>query len=140
MLLTENTSKAGSKQEQCQDTQLPCGNVLSQETLPVKINAWKSTEVSHLWQFSCCCCNKLPPSQCLKSAAVRCFTVLWVTSPTRLSWANIKVSGCRLHSFLEAPRGEFVSLSFPASASCVLREMVLVFEICFCCLLLHSFK
>ncbi|EFB26752.1 hypothetical protein PANDA_002538, partial [Ailuropoda melanoleuca] len=39
-----NASKAGSKQEQCQDTQLLCGNVLSQETPPVKTNAWKSTE------------------------------------------------------------------------------------------------
>ncbi|KAM9073624.1 LOW QUALITY PROTEIN: ENTH domain-containing protein 1 [Megaptera novaeangliae] len=40
----ENTSKAGLKQEQCQDIQLPSRTVLSQETLPVKINAWKSTE------------------------------------------------------------------------------------------------
>lgn len=51
MLLTENTSKAGAKQEQCQDTQLPSGTVLSQGTLPVKTNAWKSTEVSHLQPF-----------------------------------------------------------------------------------------
>ncbi|XP_061062050.1 ENTH domain-containing protein 1 [Eubalaena glacialis] len=40
----KNTSKAGLKQEQCQDIQLPSGTVLSQETLPLKINAWKSTE------------------------------------------------------------------------------------------------
>uniref|UniRef100_A0A8C0D1F9 ENTH domain containing 1 n=1 Tax=Balaenoptera musculus TaxID=9771 RepID=A0A8C0D1F9_BALMU len=40
----KNTSKAGLKQEQCQDIQLPSRTVLSQETLPVKINAWKSTE------------------------------------------------------------------------------------------------
>ena len=46
MLLTENTSKAGQKQEQCQDMEVPSGSVLSQET-PIKINAWKSTEVSH---------------------------------------------------------------------------------------------
>ena len=51
MLLTENTSKAGLKQEQCQDIQLPSRTVLSQETLPVKINAWKSTEVSHYSSF-----------------------------------------------------------------------------------------
>ena len=58
MLLTENTSKAGQKQEQCQDTEVPSGTVLSQETLPIKINAWKSAEVSHhgsflllLWQI-----------------------------------------------------------------------------------------
>ncbi|KAM9683741.1 ENTH domain-containing protein 1 [Dama dama] len=41
---TENTSKAGQKQEQCQDIEVPSGTVLSQETLPIKINAWKSTE------------------------------------------------------------------------------------------------
>ncbi|XP_025737674.2 ENTH domain-containing protein 1 isoform X1 [Callorhinus ursinus] len=40
----KNASKAGLKQEQCQDTQLRSGTVLSQETLPVKINTWKSTE------------------------------------------------------------------------------------------------
>ncbi|XP_007102391.2 ENTH domain-containing protein 1 [Physeter macrocephalus] len=40
----KNTSKAGLKQEQCQDIQLPSRTVLSQETLPLKINAWKSTE------------------------------------------------------------------------------------------------
>ncbi|XP_057599287.1 ENTH domain-containing protein 1 [Hippopotamus amphibius kiboko] len=40
----KNTSKSGLKQEQCQDIQLPSGTVLSQETLPLKINAWKSTE------------------------------------------------------------------------------------------------
>nr|XP_058165227.1 ENTH domain-containing protein 1 isoform X1 [Dasypus novemcinctus] len=41
---TESASKAGLKQEQGQNTQLPSGTALSQETLPVKINAWKSTE------------------------------------------------------------------------------------------------
>ncbi|KAF5913888.1 hypothetical protein HPG69_018772 [Diceros bicornis minor] len=41
---TENASKAGLKQEQCQDVQLPSETVLSQETLPFKINAWKSME------------------------------------------------------------------------------------------------
>ncbi|KAI4586134.1 hypothetical protein MJG53_003921 [Ovis ammon polii x Ovis aries] len=41
---TENTSKAGQKQEQCQDIEVPSGTVLSQETLPVEINAWKLTE------------------------------------------------------------------------------------------------
>ncbi|XP_060980180.1 ENTH domain-containing protein 1 [Dama dama] len=40
----KNTSKAGQKQEQCQDIEVPSGTVLSQETLPIKINAWKSTE------------------------------------------------------------------------------------------------
>ncbi|XP_070109751.1 ENTH domain-containing protein 1 isoform X7 [Equus caballus] len=40
----ENASKAGLKQQQCQDAQLPSGTALSQETLPFKINAWKSTE------------------------------------------------------------------------------------------------
>ncbi|XP_038406426.1 ENTH domain-containing protein 1 isoform X1 [Canis lupus familiaris] len=40
----KNASKAGLKQEQCQDIQLPSGTMLSQETLPVKINSWKSTE------------------------------------------------------------------------------------------------
>ncbi|XP_059969933.1 ENTH domain-containing protein 1 [Mesoplodon densirostris] len=40
----KNTSKARLKQEQCQDIQLPNRTVLSQETLPLKINAWKSTE------------------------------------------------------------------------------------------------
>nr|XP_012597324.1 ENTH domain-containing protein 1 isoform X2 [Microcebus murinus] len=40
----KNASKAGLKQEQCQDILLPTGNVLSQETLPLKINAWKSTD------------------------------------------------------------------------------------------------
>ncbi|CAK7296879.1 ENTH domain-containing protein 1 [Vulpes lagopus] len=40
----QNASKAGLKQEQCQDIQLPSGTMLSQETLPVKINSWKSTE------------------------------------------------------------------------------------------------
>ena len=51
MLLTENTSKAGQKQEQCQDIEVPSGTVLSHETLPIKINAWKSTEVSHHGSF-----------------------------------------------------------------------------------------
>lgn len=46
MLLTENASKAGLKQEQCQDTQLPAGTALSQESLPLVFSAWKSTEVS----------------------------------------------------------------------------------------------
>uniref|UniRef100_A0A8C6BUE9 ENTH domain containing 1 n=1 Tax=Monodon monoceros TaxID=40151 RepID=A0A8C6BUE9_MONMO len=40
----KNTSKAGLKQEQCQDIQLPSRSVSSQETLPLKINAWKSAE------------------------------------------------------------------------------------------------
>ncbi|KAG5212732.1 hypothetical protein JEQ12_015161 [Ovis aries] len=40
----KNTSKAGQKQEQCQDIEVPSGTVLSQETLPVEINAWKLTE------------------------------------------------------------------------------------------------
>ncbi|XP_070109746.1 ENTH domain-containing protein 1 isoform X6 [Equus caballus] len=40
----KNASKAGLKQQQCQDAQLPSGTALSQETLPFKINAWKSTE------------------------------------------------------------------------------------------------
>ncbi|CAI9165950.1 unnamed protein product [Rangifer tarandus platyrhynchus] len=39
----KNTSKAGQKQEQCQDIEVPRGTVLPQETLPVKINAQKST-------------------------------------------------------------------------------------------------
>uniref|UniRef100_A0A8C0QU21 ENTH domain containing 1 n=1 Tax=Canis lupus dingo TaxID=286419 RepID=A0A8C0QU21_CANLU len=47
----KNASKAGLKQEQCQDIQLPSGTMLSQETLPVKINSWKSTEVSHCSQY-----------------------------------------------------------------------------------------
>ncbi|XP_058597198.1 ENTH domain-containing protein 1 isoform X2 [Neofelis nebulosa] len=42
--LPENASKAGLKQEQRQDIQLPSGTVLSQETPPVKVNVWKSTE------------------------------------------------------------------------------------------------
>ncbi|XP_054575523.1 ENTH domain-containing protein 1 [Eptesicus fuscus] len=41
---TGNTSKAGWKQEQWQDSQLPGDAVLSQETLPFKFSAWKSTE------------------------------------------------------------------------------------------------
>uniref|UniRef100_A0A8C8YMP0 ENTH domain containing 1 n=1 Tax=Prolemur simus TaxID=1328070 RepID=A0A8C8YMP0_PROSS len=40
----KNASKAVLKQEQCQDILLPTGTVLSQETLPLKINAWKSTD------------------------------------------------------------------------------------------------
>ncbi|XP_012656580.1 ENTH domain-containing protein 1 [Otolemur garnettii] len=40
----KNSSKAGLKQEHCQDSLLPTGTVLSQETLPFKINAWKSTD------------------------------------------------------------------------------------------------
>nr|KAF6494713.1 ENTH domain containing 1 [Rousettus aegyptiacus] len=40
----KNASKAGFKQEQCQDIQLSGGAVLSQETLPLEFNAWKSTE------------------------------------------------------------------------------------------------
>ncbi|KAM9230779.1 ENTH domain-containing protein 1 [Dugong dugon] len=43
-LRKQNSSKAGSKQEQCQNIQLPSETALSQETLPLKINAWKSTE------------------------------------------------------------------------------------------------
>uniref|UniRef100_A0A4W2C3I6 ENTH domain-containing protein n=1 Tax=Bos indicus x Bos taurus TaxID=30522 RepID=A0A4W2C3I6_BOBOX len=46
----KNTSKAGQKQEQCQDMEVPSGTVLSQET-PIKINAWKSTEVSRHQYF-----------------------------------------------------------------------------------------
>ncbi|XP_053750672.1 ENTH domain-containing protein 1 isoform X2 [Panthera pardus] len=41
---TKNASKAGLKQEQRQDIHLPSGTVLSQETPPVKMNVWKSTE------------------------------------------------------------------------------------------------
>ncbi|KAF0883202.1 ENTH domain-containing protein 1 [Crocuta crocuta] len=40
----KNASKAGLKQEQRQDIQLPGGTALSQEALPVRMNAWKSTE------------------------------------------------------------------------------------------------
>ncbi|XP_062057860.1 ENTH domain-containing protein 1 [Lepus europaeus] len=40
----KNASKAGLKQEQCQDTQLPAGTALSQESLPLVFSAWKSTE------------------------------------------------------------------------------------------------
>ncbi|XP_006098622.1 ENTH domain-containing protein 1 [Myotis lucifugus] len=40
----KNTSKAGWKQEQWQDIQQPGDAVLSQETLPLKFTAWKSTE------------------------------------------------------------------------------------------------
>uniref|UniRef100_G1T2X8 ENTH domain containing 1 n=1 Tax=Oryctolagus cuniculus TaxID=9986 RepID=G1T2X8_RABIT len=42
----KNASKAGLKQEQCQDTQLPAGTALSRDSLPLVISAWKSTEVS----------------------------------------------------------------------------------------------
>lgn len=48
---TESTPKAGWKQEQWQDIPLPGEAVLSQETLPLKLNAWKSTEVSHCSSF-----------------------------------------------------------------------------------------
>ncbi|XP_036106661.1 ENTH domain-containing protein 1 [Molossus molossus] len=41
---TDNTSKAEWKQEQWQDIQLPSETVLPQETLPLKFNAWKSTD------------------------------------------------------------------------------------------------
>ncbi|KAM8779856.1 ENTH domain-containing protein 1 [Rhynchonycteris naso] len=41
---TENTSKLGWKQEEWQDIQLPSETASSQETLPLKFNAWKSTE------------------------------------------------------------------------------------------------
>lgn len=51
MLLTETTSKTRLKQEHCHDIQLPSETVLSQEMLPLKINAWKSTEVSHYSSF-----------------------------------------------------------------------------------------
>ncbi|XP_006776076.1 PREDICTED: ENTH domain-containing protein 1 [Myotis davidii] len=40
----KNTSKAGWKQEQWQDIKQPGDAVLSQETLPLKFTAWKSTE------------------------------------------------------------------------------------------------
>ncbi|EPQ10884.1 ENTH domain-containing protein 1 [Myotis brandtii] len=40
----KNTSKAGWKQEQWQDIQQPGDTVLSQEALPLKFTAWKSTE------------------------------------------------------------------------------------------------
>ncbi|XP_002721460.3 ENTH domain-containing protein 1 [Oryctolagus cuniculus] len=40
----KNASKAGLKQEQCQDTQLPAGTALSRDSLPLVISAWKSTE------------------------------------------------------------------------------------------------
>ncbi|XP_055107924.1 ENTH domain-containing protein 1 isoform X3 [Symphalangus syndactylus] len=40
----ENVCKAGLKQEHCQDVHLPTETVLSQETLPLKIHGWKSTE------------------------------------------------------------------------------------------------
>nr|XP_006207164.1 ENTH domain-containing protein 1 [Vicugna pacos] len=40
----KNTSKSGLKREQRQDIQLSGGTVLSQEMLPLKISAWKSTE------------------------------------------------------------------------------------------------
>ncbi|XP_019590000.2 ENTH domain-containing protein 1 [Rhinolophus sinicus] len=40
----KNASKEGLKPEQCQDILLPSRTVLSQETLPLKLNACKSTE------------------------------------------------------------------------------------------------
>nr|XP_054399461.1 ENTH domain-containing protein 1 isoform X2 [Pongo abelii] len=40
----ENVCKAGLKQEHCQDVHLPTETMLSQETLPLKIPGWKSTE------------------------------------------------------------------------------------------------
>ncbi|XP_007939957.1 ENTH domain-containing protein 1 [Orycteropus afer afer] len=40
----KKASKTGWRQEQCQNIQLPSETALSQETLPLKINAWKSTE------------------------------------------------------------------------------------------------
>ncbi|XP_058287902.1 ENTH domain-containing protein 1 isoform X2 [Hylobates moloch] len=40
----KNVCKAGLKQEHCQDVHLPTETVLSQETLPLKIHGWKSTE------------------------------------------------------------------------------------------------
>uniref|UniRef100_A0A8D1VTQ7 ENTH domain-containing protein n=1 Tax=Sus scrofa TaxID=9823 RepID=A0A8D1VTQ7_PIG len=40
----KTTSKTRLKQEHCHDIQLPSETVLSQEMLPLKINAWKSTE------------------------------------------------------------------------------------------------
>ncbi|XP_066214582.1 ENTH domain-containing protein 1 [Saccopteryx leptura] len=40
----KNTSKAGWKQEEWQDIQLPSETALSQETIPLKFNTWKSTE------------------------------------------------------------------------------------------------
>nr|XP_054962038.1 ENTH domain-containing protein 1 isoform X2 [Pan paniscus] len=40
----KNVCKAGLKQEHCQDVHLPTETMLSQETLPLKIHGWKSTE------------------------------------------------------------------------------------------------
>ncbi|XP_054326070.1 ENTH domain-containing protein 1 isoform X5 [Pongo pygmaeus] len=40
----KNVCKAGLKQEHCQDVHLPTETMLSQETLPLKIPGWKSTE------------------------------------------------------------------------------------------------
>uniref|UniRef100_A0A2K6TU32 ENTH domain containing 1 n=1 Tax=Saimiri boliviensis boliviensis TaxID=39432 RepID=A0A2K6TU32_SAIBB len=40
----KNVCKAGLKQEHCQDTHYPIETMLSQETLPLKIQGWKSTE------------------------------------------------------------------------------------------------
>nr|XP_011710588.1 ENTH domain-containing protein 1 isoform X3 [Macaca nemestrina] len=40
----ENVCKAELKQEHCQDLHLPTETMLSQETLPLKIHGWKSTE------------------------------------------------------------------------------------------------
>uniref|UniRef100_A0A8C6DRH7 ENTH domain containing 1 n=1 Tax=Moschus moschiferus TaxID=68415 RepID=A0A8C6DRH7_MOSMO len=41
----KNTSKAGQRQEPCQDIEVPSGAVLSQETLPIKVNAWKTEDL-----------------------------------------------------------------------------------------------
>uniref|UniRef100_G3QDJ4 ENTH domain containing 1 n=2 Tax=Gorilla gorilla gorilla TaxID=9595 RepID=G3QDJ4_GORGO len=40
----KNVCKAELKQEHCQDVHLPTETMLSQETLPLKIHGWKSTE------------------------------------------------------------------------------------------------
>ncbi|XP_031512139.1 ENTH domain-containing protein 1 isoform X1 [Papio anubis] len=40
----KNVCKAELKQEHCQDLHLPTETMLSQETLPLKIHGWKSTE------------------------------------------------------------------------------------------------
>lgn len=110
MLLTENTSKAGQKQEQCQDIEVPRGTVLPQETLPVKINAQKSTAVSH---HSSVAVAALTNSQQL-SASNQHSSSIW--QPCSLEvwprdhWPRIKVS-TGLHFFLE-PWGKFCFLSF----------------------------
>lgn len=104
-------------------SQLPCE--LTTATSAKSFNSTKHP-LSHLLKGcidSCCCCNKLPQTQWLKTTQLYCLTILEISSPAWVLRARIEML-IGLRSFWRSEgRISFLVFIGSGEASCILRLM-----------------